>query len=59
MLNLFKLGGSRRRNSRNSKKNRKSRRRRNYQGGSGDGVRAGQMSGAALRMNNSVASRRM
>ena len=56
MLNLFKLGGSRRRNSR---KNRKSRRRRNYKGGSSDGVRAGQMSGAALRMNNNVASRRM
>ena len=57
MLNLFKLGGSRRKNR--SRKNRKSRRRRSYRGGGGDGVRAGQMSGAALRMNDSVASRRM
>ena len=57
MLNLFKLGGSRRKNR--SRKNRKSRRRRSYRGGTGDGVRAGQMSGAALRMNNNVASRRM
>ena len=53
MMNLFKLGGSRRK----SKKNRKSRRRRSLRGGGG-GVRAGEMSGAALRLNNSVASRR-
>ena len=52
-MNLFKLGGSRRK----SKKNRKSRRRRSLRGGGG-GVRAGEMSGAALRLNNSVASRR-
>jgi len=58
MLNLFKLGGSRRKNR--SRKNRKSKRR-SYRGGEGSGARAnaGVMNGAALRMNNSVASRRM
>lgn len=56
MLNLFKLGGSRRKSR--SRKNRKSRRRRSLRGGEA-GVRAGEMSGSALRMNNSVASRRM
>jgi hypothetical protein len=57
MMNLFKLGGSRRKSR--SRKNRKSRRRRSFRGGEGAGVRAGEMSGAALRMNNNVASRRM
>ncbi len=53
MMNLFKLGGSRRKSR--SRKNRKSRRRRSLRGGEA-GVRAGVMGPAT---NNNVASRRM
>lgn len=52
-MNLFKLGGSRRKSR--SRKNRKSRRRRSLRGGEGAGARAGVMG----QLNNSVASRRM
>jgi hypothetical protein len=51
-MNLFKLGGSRRKSR--SRKNRKSRRRRSLRGGEA-GVRAGVMGPT----NSNVASRRM
>jgi hypothetical protein len=50
MLNLFKLGGSRRKQR--SRKNRKSRRRRSYKGGAGG-------DGLASRANANLASRRV
>ncbi len=53
MMNLFKLGGSRRKSR--SRKNRKSRRRRSLRGGEA-GVRAGTM--GMTNSNSNVASRR-
>jgi hypothetical protein len=50
MLNLFKLGGSRRKQQR-SRKNRKSRRRRSYKGGAGG-------DGLGARANTAMTTRR-